>query len=331
MLLLDLLLQKYSFSKIRKWIIFICTVAILFFGIYDQTSATHASFVPDYKNIKEEFLHDNRFITNIETRFPDDTMIFQLPYAALGAGPPAGMGQYDHWRAYLHSKKIHWSYGVYINRAGDLWQREITSKPPDEMIAGLSFAGFDGIYLNSDGYADKGKKVISSISSILNETPLVSDNGRLYFFDTTQYNSHLKAQFTSDEFEKQKNKILDYLTVEWQDGFWPLEGTGGNNWRWCSAQGTLILNNSSNKDKIFTINATFNTGYPELSNLKIESGLIAENLKINSSGYYYKKEVIIPPGRYVIRFSCDAKRVDAPGDPRYLVFGTRNFQMVESK
>lgn len=86
--------------------------------------------------------------------------------------------------------------------------KQYHKKPMEEMIQGLSSAGFDGIYVDSCGYEDNGKDVLSSISSILNETPLISDDGRLYFFDMTQYNLHLKSQFTSEEFEKRKSNIL---------------------------------------------------------------------------------------------------------------------------
>ena len=75
--------------------------------------------------------------------------------------------------------------------------------------------------------------------------------------------------------------------------------------------------------------AHFFTGYSELSNLTIESNLVNESLEINNSGYSYEKEITVPPGSHAIKFSCDAKRIDAPTDPRYLVFRIANFQMVE--
>ena len=329
-LLIDFLVQRYSFSKVRKYIIWVCIVAILLFGIYDQTSATGTwSSVPDYKNIKEEFISDQHFIENIETRFPDDTMIFQLPYMYYPEhGPLNNMLDYDPFKAYLHSKNIHWSWGTMRDRYGDYWQRFIVSKPIDEMIRALSFAGFDGIYVDSYGYTDNGKEAISSISSVLNETPLVSDNGGLYFFDMTQYNVHLKSQLTSAEFEKEKNRILHIVTLEWRGGFYGLEADKENNWRWCSSQGTLIIDNTSNEDIKVIISAKFVTGYSELSDLRIESNLVTENLQISNSGYNFGRELLIRPGKHVIKFTCDAKRLYAPADLRYIVFGTYNFKMV---
>ena len=216
-------------------------------------------------------------------------------------------------------------------RDGDAWQRNITGKPINEMISGLSLAGFNGIYVDSYGYQDGGKEVISSLTSILQVMPLISDDSRLYFFDMTAYNSNLKAQYTPLEYEKEKDHVLNYLRPEWGDGFSILEGTSENNWRWCSSVGTLIINNPSDKERKLNLKANFVTGHPELANLKIESTLLTENLKINVDGYTFEKEIVIPPGRYVIKFSCDARRLDAPGDPRFIVFGIKNFQVVESE
>ena len=115
--------------------------------------------------------------------------------------------------------------------------------------------------------------------------------------------------------------------LEWEDGFWGV--LDENNHRLCSSNGTLIINNTSNKDRKFTISAEFFTGYPELSNLMIEGNLINEDLGISNAGYRYEKEIIVPPGSHAIRFSCDAETIDTPTDPRDLVFRIENFQMVE--
>jgi hypothetical protein len=56
------------------------------------------------------------------------------------------------------------------------------------MVNILSFTGFNGIYLDSYGYADDGVKVISELSNVLETKTLVSANARLYFFDMTEYN-----------------------------------------------------------------------------------------------------------------------------------------------
>jgi hypothetical protein len=326
-LLLDLILQKYSASKTKKWLIIGFIIVVLLVGIYDQTTE---HFVPDYKNTKTIFLSDQQFIQNIEETFPNDTLVFQLPYVPFPENPPVNqMGDYDHFRAYLNSENIHWSYGAMKGRDGDLWQREIASKPMNDMVENLSFAGFTGIYVDSYGYADKGSETISSLSSILQTTPIVSENKRLYFFDLTKYNEQLKSQWTPEEFAKQKDMVQNPLRFVWQDGFSGLESSQDITWRWCSSRGTLNVTNPTEEVKTILINTTFSSGYPEYSQLKIESPGVSDILTINNAGYRYQKEFIIPPGQYTISFISDAKRVDAPNDPRYLMFRLDHPQISE--
>lgn len=125
------------------------------------------------------------------------------------------------------------------------------------------------------------------------------------------------------------NSASSLSEVEWWDGFSGLERDKETNWRWCSSQGTMIINTPENEGRRVVIDATFVTGYPESANLRIRSTLINEDLRVNNSGYNYKEEIVIPPGRHVIEFSCDARRIDAPTDPRYIVFGIRDFQMAQ--
>jgi predicted secreted protein len=119
------------------------------------------------------------------------------------------------------------------------------------------------------------------------------------------------------------------LLQRWTDGFSFLEGNSGGNWRWCSSQGTLVLTNTSNQDREYRMSATFWTGYPDPANLVIESSLFADNLTINNAEYMYSKEFILPPGRHLVHLTCDAKMVDAPGDPRTMVFCVGHFQITE--
>jgi hypothetical protein len=119
--------------------------------------------------------------------------------------------------------------------------------------------------------------------------------------------------------------------TEWLDGFSSSEGTQENNWRWCSAEGTIVINNTSNSDRKYIISAMFYTGYPDESYLTIESTLLNDTVKINNSGYSYTKEIIVQPGSHGIIFRCNAKRVEAINDLRFLVFNMTNFQIQEVK
>jgi len=95
------------------------------------------------------------------------------------------MDDYSHFRAYLHSKDLRWSYGTIKGRQGDRWQRMVANMPVDDMLKALSQAGFGGIYIDTYGFEDGGTKLISEVKEALKTEPLVSDNRRFCFFEMT--------------------------------------------------------------------------------------------------------------------------------------------------
>ena len=215
-LFIDLLVRRYSASRLKQWVLSVCLIVVVVAGLYDQTT-TH--IVPAYNTIKAEFTSDRDFVNNIEKTYPAVDMVFQLPCV-----PFPEFGQlnkwrvYDHFRGYLHSKNIRWSYGTMQGRDGDVWQQYISSKPLKEMIQELSLSGFNGIYLDSYGYTDAGKAEITAISFLLDTAPIASANGRLYFFDMTSYNESIKSRFSADEIKKHREQLNNLSSYEWLGG-----------------------------------------------------------------------------------------------------------------
>jgi len=65
-----------------------------------------------------EFRSDNNFVDHIESDVGEHGMIFQLPVQNLFSyhGPAIAVDPYTHFRGYLHSSKIHWSFGAVVGR-----------------------------------------------------------------------------------------------------------------------------------------------------------------------------------------------------------------------
>lgn len=189
-LLLDDLYKKYVKTKVSRYLYYILLGIILVIGILDQSNK---SMVPRYDLLKSEYVNDSEFVSQVESSVPVDAMIFQLPYLSFPENLQVKkMGDYELFRGYLHSKHLRWSYGAMKGREGDAWQREVAAKPLNEFLETLSFAGFDGIYIDRSGYEDKGAGVEAGLSSLLNAEPLVSANNRLVFFNMEDYNKRLK-------------------------------------------------------------------------------------------------------------------------------------------
>lgn len=234
-LVLDALSRKYAKSHTSRFLFnaFICIVLI--FGILDQTSS---SFVPPYASTRAEYLNDELFVNNIDALMPENAMIFQLPYVPFPEYPPINrMSDYSHFKAYLHSKDLRWSYGAMKGRQTDAWQRLVASMPVEDMLRTLSQTGFAGLYIDSYGYQDNGDKLIADIKQVLGVEPLVSGDKRLYFFDMTKYNGELKA----DSPENGNIKIA--YNSGWQDQ----EDWAGIPTRWMQADSEIVVFSPENR------------------------------------------------------------------------------------
>ena len=114
---------------------------------------------------------------------PSGSMIYQLPYYPYPETiPPYRMELYDHFRGYLNSKSLRWSYGVIKGRPTDLWQRKVAGFPTEDMIKEIKSKGFTGLYININGYKDHAAALMKEVEAITKEKPLVSENGILVFY-----------------------------------------------------------------------------------------------------------------------------------------------------
>jgi len=116
--------------------------------------------------------------------------------------------------------------------------------------------------------------------------------------------------------------------LDWRGGFSGLENSPEKTWRWSSTEGELHINNLSQQPRRVTLEMAFVGGHEQFDDLII-SGLISDQLKINVVPVPYSKTIAIPPGISIIKFRSTGRRVDAPLDPRVLVFRIENFKMIE--
>ena len=327
LLFLEELAQKMVRSKTSWWFFYGSLGLILLVGLLDQTTP---SFVPPYKQLKAEYTNDADFIALIETSVPENAMIFQLPFVSFPDNPVVHrIIDYDHFRGYLHSKSLRWSYAAMKGRDDDSWQQHAIAKPLSEFIETLAFAGFSGIYLDRYGYIDSGAELEANLSKLLGTKPIVSANQRLLFFNLSPLTGKLHERYTAEEWQLKEDAALHPILLQWKPGFSVLEGTPENNWRWCSSRGELNIENSSQRQREISLQMFVATGYDEPSSLRIESPWFAEEIVVNSTGQSWTKMISVPPGKYEIRFASTAKKVDAPADPRILVFRVVNFRFEE--
>lgn len=129
---------------------------------------------PDYTNAIAILVDsDRRFTAEMEAALPDGAMVFQLPVMEYPESPVPGVGSYEHFRPYLYSSRLHYSFGTHKGRERDAWQKELATQPIDKVVPELVRRGFAAIYINRRGFQDGGKGIEDSIRELGYNRPLI--------------------------------------------------------------------------------------------------------------------------------------------------------------
>ncbi|NDC62902.1 MAG: hypothetical protein EBZ59_02705 [Planctomycetia bacterium] len=121
---------------------------------------------------------DREFTAKMEAALPDGAMVFQMPVMEFPESPAPGVPPYDHFRPYLYSKNLRYSFGSMKGRDREKWQAALQAKffegaSLDQQagmirfnddnarvaVAELKRLGFAAIYVNRNGFPDRAKGV----------------------------------------------------------------------------------------------------------------------------------------------------------------------------
>ena len=178
--LLDSLFKRLPTPRLRL-VYHVGLAVVLAVAVLDQTG-TSFFFIPEYEKNKRDYESDTDFVSRIEASLPPHAMVFQLPYMPFPESPPLyQMKPYEHYKAYLHSKTLRWSYGAASGEQEDKWQQVVAAQPVPEFVKSVRAAGFSGIYLNRDGYEDRGLKLETELRAAVG-VPIWNREGNLLFF-----------------------------------------------------------------------------------------------------------------------------------------------------
>lgn len=327
-LALDRAYQRYAERPGGRLIGRGALATVLLLGLADQTGFTY--LVP-FSTVKEAYQSDADFVARIERSVPENTMIFQMPYVAFlsYANTRHQMLPYSHFRGYLHSHTLRWSFGAMHGRFGDNLHARLAHLPIESCIRDLAFLGFGGIYVDRQGYADGAKDLETKLQSLLGVEPIVSRNARLSFFSMAAYNERLQQGYTPDEWQKERDRAYyGPPQAQWQAGFFAEETGASDYWRWCGRDGTLEIHNAWDRPKHVSLRFVAKTCLPGAAILRIETPTFSEQIPVDAAGTPFEKTLEIAPGRLAIHFHCTAAPFVHPS--RTIVFGLFNYQLQET-
>jgi hypothetical protein len=251
-------------------------------------------------------------------------MIFQLPVYSF----PEDI-DYDHMRGYLQSDKLRWSAGAMKDRQIYKWQKEVEKKSVPEMLEELAIFDFSGIYIDRAGPTPFPPKLEEQISVLLCQKPLVSQNGRMAFYSLLEYKGKIREGVSKDEMAERARRYLNPFALIWKKDFSPMEGTQEKNWHWSGPTGELHIENTLDYSREVTMEMSIDS--PKGGTLRVEgNNIISEIFKVTPEPAQWNKTIIVPPGKHIIKFTCDATPIYDPPDPRVFVFRINDFKMIEN-
>jgi len=187
---LDHLRRRWSGARWGRIAVASILPVVLVLGVLDQTSP---KMIPDYQTEIAHYQSDGAFVHQIETQVPPNAAIYQLPYEPFPEYHPAGRAEtYDSLIGYLHSDDLRWTAGALVGRSTD-WEGAVSQLPLPSMLEEISAAGFSGVYVDTFALGEADASLLPELQRALGVNPLVSPDGRLYFFNMSRYNQQLRS------------------------------------------------------------------------------------------------------------------------------------------
>lgn len=139
-----------SWSPLARWG---AAAGLLGLGLWDQIP--RRATAEKLAVVAADFAADRALGEKIEAELHPGARVFQLPVMDFPEGSPRHrLMAYDHFRAYLGTETIRFSFGTRKGRAIGRWQQDFARLPPEELLTNLEQIGFDALLIDPRGYPD---------------------------------------------------------------------------------------------------------------------------------------------------------------------------------
>jgi hypothetical protein len=143
---------------------FLLAGIVLIVGVWDQAQALRPLAASRAK-IEAEFQAVQQFVLAFEKAVPNGAMVLQLPFTIyLNDSGHARMRPYDHFKPYIVSRDLRWSYPALSNRQF-AWQEAASQLEPADLASLAAETGFAFILMDRYGYADGAAAVLTALKA----------------------------------------------------------------------------------------------------------------------------------------------------------------------
>jgi hypothetical protein len=115
----------------------------------------------------------------LEAALPRGAKVFQLPVLGFPEVlPPHLLSDYEHFRPYLATRDLCFTYGAAKFRARSRWQRDLENEPTASLVRRLESYGFAALYLNRKGYEDRAERLLRELTGMGYDRRILSTGGQ---------------------------------------------------------------------------------------------------------------------------------------------------------
>lgn len=153
--------RKIGSLRFSRAASFVLPFLVATLGLMDQLppAPTAASLA-----ITADLLEGDRdFVSRLESELPQNARVFQLPFSPFPEASAPGLPAYEHFRPYLFSHTLRFSYGHVKGRGLEDWQRRVFEKPPPEALFELEQRGFRAITIYRPAFQDNAVSLIAEL------------------------------------------------------------------------------------------------------------------------------------------------------------------------
>ena len=160
----------------------LAAIALLLLGTADQGQATRR--VNERQGaIATEVAELRGLAGTLERALPDGAMVFQLPIRTYMSESDFGrMKQYDHFKPYLVSETLRFSYPAFSNEQVR-WQQALTGVDVRTLATRLATQGFSAVLVNRYGYEDQAAAVVAGLRQVAGTDRVILSTDHFFAVD----------------------------------------------------------------------------------------------------------------------------------------------------
>jgi hypothetical protein len=140
-------------------------MALAVIGLLDQSPRRWPDEV--YARMTADARSDVQLGREVEAALPAGAMVFQLPVLGFPEVlPPFRLVDYEHFRLFLTTDTLRFSYGAAKFRSRSRWQRDLENVPAETLVRRLERYGFAALYINRKGYEDRAERLLNELATL---------------------------------------------------------------------------------------------------------------------------------------------------------------------